>query len=1031
MFKLLKKSCFIWLALLTIVIRAQDHGFFNQVWLEQGLSQSSISSILQDKKGFLWFGTQDGLNRYDGRIIDQYNFKPFDSKTISGDDIFSFCSDNTNLWTLSAGGLDKMDLNTSVVTHFKEDLKNEEKPTSLYKIWFVNNMLILYTAKGLSQIDISNKNTFSIRPFGFEEKEKTELRTITYSVCNDADNNLYAATNKGVFVHDKKGNTFKALLDFYSLSKTKYGNPIECNTVLTKNNFIYFSISNSYFSYDAQNNKLKTVTLSNSQTAVITHALIDNQGKIWLGTNSGLYRLGSVNNDSLYIDKSFYKNPNNRFGLQSNDITSLYQNPDSKDDIVWIGTRDAGAFNYSYSKNSFSMASAMLSNNDLNFFATVKDKDGIIWAGINYGLGRLDRKNKTFNIIDLSSHLLKSNRFIEALYCDDNNNIWTAFGNTLYKVDKKTNTLKTILDPLSSNKRNHIVRIVKYTKDELILCTWQGIVIYNTVTGIAKTISEIEVNNEKQKIESPSCFYIDTKNNWWIGTTKGLFCINAITNVNKFYSNNVTDTNSLVFNRIMDINETTKGEIIVATTKGLSILKNPEGKGTFKNFYFVKGLSNSFIYGLLRDNKGSFWMTTNFGISVFDPETQEFKSYSASDGVCINEFNSSGFHKAYDGELLFGGIGGLVSIYPDKQIINKNTPDIFLKSLRIDNFKDSISTTNNVPLNLSYSQNKLYFIFSVPDFSGADNINLFYRLQPSSNIWTKVNPSQIFSLAFANLAPGNYHLEVKAVNTEGMESVPFTFSFLISPPFWNTGWFLLLIIAFVVLATWAVYRIRLRNKIAHLKEVEEIRKEENEKVRKAAALDLHDEFGNGLTRISMLIEMARIHVPKENKEANGILDVISQNTSRLYQGTKDFIWSINPGNDNLYEIIIRIKDFGDELFYGTGCEFEVSGLQEEFKNIKQHPSSGRNIAMIFKEALSNTIKHSKANKVKLTIEPNGVAIAVKLKDNGTGFETKADTKNSFGLSNMQQRAGKAGATLQITSEKDSGTEIILKINKNS
>lgn len=155
---------------------------------------------------------------------------------------------------------------------------------------------------------------------------------------------------------------------------------------------------------------------------------------------------------------------------------------------------------------------------------------------------------------------------------------------------------------------------------------------------------------------------------------------------------------------------------------------------------------------------------------------------------------------------------------------------------------------------------------------------------------------------------------------------------MVSPPFWNTSWFLLLIIAFVIVVSWAVYRIRLRNKIAHLKEVEEIRKEENEKVRKAAALDLHDEFGNGLTRISMLVEMARIHIPKENKEALGILDVISQNTSRLYQGTKDFIWSINPGNDNLYEIIIRIKDFGDELFYGTGCEFEVKGLQEEYKN---------------------------------------------------------------------------------------------------
>jgi len=1008
---------------------SQDHGFFNQVWLEQGLSQSSISSILQDKKGFIWFGTQDGLNRYDGRIIDHYNFKPFDSKTLSGDDIFSFCSDNTNLWTLSAGGLDKMDLNTSVVTHFKEELKPGEKSTSLYKIWFVNNTILLYTGKGLAKINIDSKNNFNLRPFEIEETEKNELRTVTYAVCNDNSSNLYAATNKGVFVLDKISNKLKPLFNFYSFSKTESGNPIECNTVLAKNNFIYFSITNSYYSYNVQSKSIKKVSIPTSQTSVITNALIDTQNKIWLGTNNGLFRVCTTENDSLYIDKSFYKNPNNRFGLQSNDITSLYQNPNSKDDIVWIGTRDAGAFNYSYSKNSFSMASAMISNNDLNFFGTVKDKDGILWAGLNYGLCKLDRKNKTYSVIGPNPQLLKTNRFIEAIYCDDENNIWTAFGNALYKVDKKSNSLVTVLDPLSQNKRNHIVRIIKYTKEELILCTWQGIVVYNTLSGKTKTITEAEINGEKLKFESPSCFYIDTKNNWWLGTSKGLFFINTGTSESKFYSNNVNDTNSLVFNRVMDVNETDNGEIIVATTKGLSILKNPEGKGTFKNYYFVKGLSNTFIYGLLRDNKGSFWMTTNFGISVFNPETQEFKSYSASDGVCINEFNSAGFHKAYDGELLFGGIGGLVSIYPDKQIINKNTPDIFLKSLRIDNFNDSISTASNSPLNLSHDQNKLFFEFSVPEFSGADNINLFYHIQQNSSNWTKVNPSQIFSLVFANLAPGNYNLEVKAVNTEGIESKLFTFAFVISPPFWNTGWFFVLIIAVVILASWAVYRIRLRNKIAHLREVEEIRKEENEKVRKAAALDLHDEFGNGLTRISMLVEMARIHVAKDNKEATGILDVISQNTSRLYQGTKDFIWSINPGNDNLYEIIIRIKDFGDELFYGTGCEFEVNGLLEEFKNIKQHPSSGRNIAMIFKEALSNTMKHSKANKVKLSIEPNGVAIAVKLKDNGTGFEMKSD-KNSFGLSNMQQRAQKAGASLQIQSEKESGTEIILKINKN-
>jgi signal transduction histidine kinase len=210
--------------------------------------------------------------------------------------------------------------------------------------------------------------------------------------------------------------------------------------------------------------------------------------------------------------------------------------------------------------------------------------------------------------------------------------------------------------------------------------------------------------------------------------------------------------------------------------------------------------------------------------------------------------------------------------------------------------------------------------------------------------------------------------------------------------------------------------------------VEDIRKEENEKVRKAAALDLHDEFGNGLTRISMLVEMARIKLPKENVEANQLLDVITQNSSRLYQGTKDFIWSINPGNDNLYEIIIRVKDFGDELFYGTGCSFEVVGLKDEFRQIRQLPGSGRNIAMLFKEALSNILKHAKATKVRLSVSEEDDTVLVRLKDNGKGFEIK-NKKNSFGLSNMNQRAARIGGVLQVNSEDGFGTEIVLTLPK--
>ena len=206
--------------------------------------------------------------------------------------------------------------------------------------------------------------------------------------------------------------------------------------------------------------------------------------------------------------------------------------------------------------------------------------------------------------------------------------------------------------------------------------------------------------------------------------------------------------------------------------------------------------------------------------------------------------------------------------------------------------------------------------------------------------------------------------------------------------------------------------------------MEQVRQEENEKVRKAAALDLHDEFGNGLTRISMLVEMAKIKFPKGDKETVKLLDVIAENSARLYQGTKDFIWSINPGNDNLYEVMIRIKDFGDELLYGTGTAFEINGLMDEFKDIRQLPGTGRNLTMIFKEALSNIVKHAKAEKIVLTIERKDEAVVIRLKDNGKGFD-EHNCKQGFGISNMKQRAARIEAMFELISEPGKGSELIL------
>ena len=332
--------------------------------------------------------------------------------------------------------------------------------------------------------------------------------------------------------------------------------------------------------------------------------------------------------------------------------------------MVWVGTRDAGAFNYSYSKNSFSIPTSFVSTSDPNFFGITKDLDGVIWAGFNSGILRIDRNKKEHQIIDIEEELRKLNRPIEAICTDNENNVWTAYGNGLYLVDKKNKLLIPKVKPLVPNKANHVSRIVALNKEELLLTTSRGLVLYNKSTNTSTLISSIDVKGKKVSIENINSFLNDSKNNWWIGGANGLYCLREDEN-NFILRHNNNDSNSILSNRIMDIKETKSGDILVATTKGLSIISD---KG-IKNIYASKNLLNNFIYGLVEDGNGRFWMSTNFGLSVFDPLTLGFKSYVASDGICINEFNSGGFFKGFDGELIFGGLGGLVSIYPEKQII--------------------------------------------------------------------------------------------------------------------------------------------------------------------------------------------------------------------------------------------------------------------------------------------------------------------------------------------------------------------------
>ncbi|MFI5203171.1 MAG: two-component regulator propeller domain-containing protein [Flavobacteriales bacterium] len=992
----------------SITLCAQHHAFFDHIWQREGLSQSQVLCLTQDGDGFIWIGTQDGLNRYDGSQMKTFYFEPFNNESLSDDYILHLqCDGDSLLWINSEEKLDVMNYRTQKVTHvtFPESPK-----TTIVRTWCVGKETYAWTGSNIARISrAGSKGSLFMYEIPFDSIRKREF--FVFSICNDPHENLLAATSYGIFILPKGQRKFIPYSSHYVLSSL-FSRPVR--SLFVKDERLFFSSRSSYYIFNTQTGKTDSISTGALPTGFITSSGMDRYGQVWIGTNgNGLFCLTPKTNAWTI---NHYKDNQTQFGLTCNYITTVYCSNLKNLNQVWIGSRDAGLYSFNPYKNAFKLYSAFTEKPHGNFFGVVKDRKGNIWAGSQEGIYRIDplKGHSYFFNLDETP---KSERPFESMYCDKNDNIWVGHGDVLYRIDKTQNKFVTEWAYVSSLPSNQILRISALDSTHLLLGTRNGYAVYDKRLKKGEFITHMDIDGKSTKIGAVGAFAKDGKGNLWLGTSNGLFFLDVTGKKNQFFSYESGNRKSLLTPWVLDVRVHPDGKIYTATSKGISAMNPSTSFGEFIQFNHHEGLKSRFIYGMLIDKSGKLWMPTNAGISVFDPSNGSFRTYHSYQGVQLTEFNSGGFSETHDGELLFAGIGGVIGIYPEA--IKEKAPEaqVHLQSVRMNG--NPIPVSGNTTW--AYYENNLEFRFSVLDFYSASDVVLKYRLNAKHNEWISISNSRTLSLA--NLAAGKYTLEVIGVNADGVISNnPFSFSFVISPPFWNTSWFYGLLIFLFLAVVYLAYRTRLKRKLNLYREIQKAREQESEKSRKAAALDLHDEFGNGLTRISMLTEMVKSKTTPAQPEQLKLLNVISEHSQRLYQGTKDFIWSINPGNDNVYEVVIRIKDHADELLYDSGLKFDVEGLNESLKLHRFDPSAGRNLAMIFQEALYNTVKHAGAKSVKLKVEENPTGLTISLRDDGKGFELKNHT-NNFGLGNMKQRAGRIGATLEVRSELTKGCEI--------
>ncbi|MEO8398600.1 MAG: two-component regulator propeller domain-containing protein [Ignavibacteriaceae bacterium] len=990
---------------------------------EEGVSLNSAYTMLVDHKGFLWFGTMFGLVKYDGKNYKVYRHNPFDSTSISFDDIISLFEDNKgNIWIGTwGGGLNKFNIDSEIFSRFLHD-SNDPNSINSNIIWSIIQDKFGNIWAG------TNSNTLN----KFEEKNNSFIKIKLPSIENDSlFTQLYFVQN-----------------------------------ILPDGNYLWICSNGKLFKYSLKDKTFDTTAINELNNNYVNSIFKDSKNNYWISTTSGLIRADS----KMYVENIYNYNEKDSSSINDDYILSVAE--DNNENIL-VGTR-RGLNRFEYKINKF-FRFTYNDENNFNYQSVNKievDKGGIIWT-INYSLGvtkiieekkffkNYDSKNNlnsfftnqiksivqdnTGRIILGSSseglllfnnkslapiNLLKPQRRNIKSLALDKKNLWVGASGGLRLFNLEKNSFVDFEFKNSKRKNLNGISISSLLLDSKrnlwIGTDGFGLFIFDQNESKLKSINKI---NNQNKLNDNQNNYIlnlkeDNEGNIWIGTYAGLFKFSLKDSSVGLYNHNDKDIHSLSNNYVFSFCEDKNNNLWIGTSNGLN--KFDKKNNNFEIFYEKDGLPNGVINGIVEDDLGNLWISTNKGLSKFNLSSKKFDNFDAKDGLSTDLFLQGSYFKSNNGTIYFGSQNALTLFDPSNIKSSNYSPPVYITSINFGNNNDQNLKVNNPSnkIELNYNQNFVTINFAALDYSSPNKILYKYKLEGFDKRW--ISASHINIAQYKNLSPGNYKFTAMGTNGSSVWSKNTAeINLIINPPFWLTWWFISAAILFLFAASYFIYITISNRKIKREVEIEKIKLEERDKVRRKTAIDFHDEVGHRLTRISMLAELIKRRLPDSLNIIEPLLNKISENSFQLYTGTKDFIWSIDPKNDSLYELIVRLKDFGDEIFNNSEVQFEVSGISDDLKNQMLPLDFRRHLSLIFKEAMNNSLKHSNGNKLMLSTKIKDEELEISIEDNGEGFSIIQESKGN-GLNNMIKRSEKIQGVLNIDSRIGTGTKITFK-----
>ncbi len=969
--------------------------------VRDGLSQNSPYHMLKDSRGFLWLGTQDGVNRFDGHRFRVYKPNAHDPHSLRGVNVAGIVEDKQgNIWVGTEEGLNRYDRATDRFSLYRPDsVKRRTSPfhATDTDLWFSSE------GQGVMAYNLKTRKLRRVGNYAYINRDFDFVDWTTYTESGD----IWMQAPKGLARFDVKRRTYHYY--FTNTAQNEYGEAFNVYSfVIDKDDIAWLGTDRGLvrFDYRHKKHKLYAWTSEEKNLGVVFSLTADHNEQLWLGTQrNGLWIFDKKNQTFREVQ---YR-ANSPVNFKNYEFYRVYADNAG---VIWANSDPDGLVKIVPNASMFGFfgkpdpAHPERSLSDLSIRSLAEDGRGRIWLGTEGGLDILNRKK---GVIE-ERYFTDQNNILKSIFRDSRQRMWVGTYGGLMFFDRKKKEFETFYFQRERGRRLYTRNILELPDHRLLLGTQLGMWIFDPEARTFERVPQLANQNIFAS-------FLDQEGTLWLGSY-----------FDRLYGFKIKKEGwQKTFDGFKDYNinaireDRTRKILWIATEKGLLAYYKYTRK--YRLYDESNGLANSYIYGIVVAPDGGVFVSTNHGISSLDPATGRVRNFDLSDGLQGLEFNGNAFLKTSSGECYFGGVQGLNYFSPKQFQTLSYQPRIHLFNFLVNEEPyDSNRYVDELDMvTLPHDRNTFSLEFASIDYYSNGKNEYKYLLEGEDHEWVEAGDRTY--ARYANLAPGQYVFKVKSANRDGVWSDQERKLYInIDAPFWRTWWFTALYLLLIAGATFFLSQKRIEGIARKQRDRLKIALDAQEQERRNIAQDLHDEVGSRLATLKLYVSSLTNYLkksPESDKLKQEVFDIIHISLVDI----RRLLRELSPRTLEQYGYVAAVEELVDKINATDQIHvtFECRRLVNQLpKNIET------GLYRITQELLNNSLKHAAASEIVISVIPSGKVISFFYSDNGRGFDF-TEAKKGLGIGNVRSRVSVLEGQMKWFTKPGEGLEVTIEI----